>query len=163
MYHRFLIIERGGTPTRITAAERDLSVNLASVRGATEDRVRAMLGRLRSGGWVASVIRGMTERRRHRFFLTSRARDLLYTNDHQHPSPRKEARATGLAAFHPGGELPADSQERFALDHDHPGRGDVPAPPGHAGAGLSPGPGPAAQRAGQPARRRRGPPPERSG
>ena len=36
--------------------------NLASTLGATEDRVRAMLGRLRSGGWVASVLRGMTER-----------------------------------------------------------------------------------------------------
>ena len=46
--------------------------------------------------------------------------DLLYTTDHQHPSPREEARATGLAAFHPQGELPADFRERFALDHDHP-------------------------------------------
>ena len=46
--------------------------------------------------------------------------DLLYTTDHQHPSPREEARATGMAAFHPDNELPADFQERFALDHDHP-------------------------------------------
>ena len=45
--------------------------NLASILGLSEDRVRAMLGRLRSGGWVTSVMRGMTERRRHRFFLTS--------------------------------------------------------------------------------------------
>ena len=94
--------------------------NLASTLGATEDRVRAMLGRLRRGGWVASVVRGMTERRQHRFFLTSQAVNLLYTTDHQHPSPREEARASGLAAFHPEGELPADFQERFALDHDHP-------------------------------------------
>ena len=43
----------------------------------------------------------MTERRQHRFFLTSQAVDLLYTNDYQHPSPREEARASGLAAFHP--------------------------------------------------------------
>ena len=41
---------------------------------ATEDRVRAMLGRLRSGGWVSSVMRGITERRQHRFFLTSQGR-----------------------------------------------------------------------------------------
>ena len=36
------------------------------------------------------------------------------------PAPREEARATGLAAFHPHGELPEDYRERFALDHDHP-------------------------------------------
>ena len=94
--------------------------NLASVTGLDEERVRRMLGRLRSGGWVASVKRGMTERRQHRFFLTSQAVDLLYVTDHQHPSPREEARATGLAAFHPQGEFPADFRERFALDHDHP-------------------------------------------
>ena len=69
--------------------------NLASILGATEDRVRAMLGRLRSGGWVASVLRDMTERRQHRFFLTSQAVDLLYATDHQstpaqgrRPAPR---------------------------------------------------------------------------
>ena len=94
--------------------------NLASTLGANEDRVRAMLDRLRGGGWVSSVLRGMTERRQHRFFLTSQAVDLLYATDHRHPSPREEARASGLAAFHPEGELAADFQERFALDHDHP-------------------------------------------
>ena len=36
------------------------------------------------------------------------------------PAPREEARAEGLAAFHPEGELPEDYRERFALDHDHP-------------------------------------------
>ena len=104
--------------------------NLASASGATEDRVRSMLGRLRSGGWVESVMRGMTERRQHRFFLTSQAVDLLYVTDHQHPSPREETRASGQAAFHPEGELPEDYRERFALDHDHPphleGPGDSP-------------------------------------
>ena len=101
--------------------------NLASILGATEDRVRAMLGRLCGGGWVASVLRGMTERRQHRFFLTSQAVDLLYTNDHRHPSPREEARATGMAAFHPEGQLPEDFQERFTLDHDHPTHLEHPA------------------------------------
>ena len=106
---------------KITARMPLASVaNLAAVAGMTEDRVRAMLGRLRSGGWISSVMRGMTERRQHRWFLTSQAVDLLYTTDHQHPSPREEARAAGLAAFHPQGELPQDFQERFALDHDHP-------------------------------------------
>ena len=116
---------------RITARMPLASVNnLASVMETSEDRVRAMLGRLGSGGWVASVVRGMTERRQHRWFLTRRAVDLLYVTDHQHPAPREEARAVGLAAFHPEGELPEDYRERFALDHDHPahleGRGGSP-------------------------------------
>ena len=106
---------------RITARMPLASVaNLAPILGMTEDRVRAMLGRLRGGGWVSSVMRGMTERRQHRFFLTGQAVELLYTNDHQHPSPREEARAAGLAEFHPEGELPADFTDQFALDHDHP-------------------------------------------
>ena len=94
--------------------------NLASLTGLDEEKVKRMLGRLRSGGWVSWVMRGITERRQHRFFLTGQAVDLLYTTDHQHPAPREEARATGLAAFHPQGELPRDYRERFALDHDHP-------------------------------------------
>ena len=116
---------------RITARMPLASVNnLASVMETTEDQVRGMLGRLRSGGWVTSVVRGMTERRQHRWFLTHRAVDLLYVTGHQHPAPREEARATGLAAFHPQGELPENYRERFALDHDHPvhleGQGDSP-------------------------------------
>ena len=98
------------------------AANLPSLRGVAEDRVRAMLGRLRGGGWVSSVPRIMTERRQHRFFLTSQAVDLLDVNNHQHPNPRDESRAT---AFHPRGELSAEFKERrfkkrFALDHDHP-------------------------------------------
>ena len=96
------------------------AANLASVMETTEDQVRGMLSRLRSGGWVSSVMRGMTERRQHRFFLTSNAVDLLYVTGHQHPSPREEARALSLAEFHPQGQLPQDYLERFALDHDHP-------------------------------------------
>ena len=94
--------------------------NLASVMGLDEERVRRMLNRLRSGGWVYSVMRGMTERRQYRYFLTSKAVDLLYETGHQHPSPREESRAVSLAAFHPQGELPREYRERFALDHDHP-------------------------------------------
>ena len=106
---------------RITARMPLASVaNLASVAGLDEDKVRRTLGRLRSGGWVSSVMRGMNERRQHRYFLTGQAVYLLYTTDHQHSSPREEARATGLAAFHPQGELPQQYRERFALDHDHP-------------------------------------------
>ena len=100
--------------------------NLAPVLGISEDRVRDMLGALHRGGWVTSVVRGMTERRQHRWFLTGRAVDLLYVTDHQHPAPREEARAAGLAAFHPEGELPQDYRERFALDHDHPAHLESP-------------------------------------
>ena len=110
--------------------------NLAPVLGLDEERVRRMLGALRRGGWVTSVVRGMTERRQHRWFLTRRAVDLPYVTDHQHPAPREEARAAGLASFHPEGELPQDYRERFALDHDHPvhleGQGNSPFASGDA-------------------------------
>ena len=107
------------------------AANLASALGLDEEKVRRMLNRLRSGGWVSSVMRGMTERRQQRFFLTSKAVDLLYATDHQHPSPREEARATSLAAFHPQGELSADFRETVSpLNHDHPvhleNQGDSP-------------------------------------
>ena len=94
--------------------------NLAPVLGLDEENIGRMLGILKWGGWVTSVVRGMTERRQHRWFLTRKAVEALYTTDHQHPSPREEARASGLAAFHPEGKLPGDFQARFALDHDHP-------------------------------------------
>ena len=110
--------------------------NLAPLLDLEEDKMRRMLGALRRGGWVTSVVRGMTERRQHRWFLTRRAVDLLYVTDHQHPAPREEARAAGLAAFHPEGELPEDYRERFALDHDHPvhleSQGDSPFAAGDA-------------------------------
>ena len=76
--------------------------NLAPVLDLDEERVRRILGTLRRGGWVASVVRGMTERRQHRWFLTRRAVDLLYVTDHQHPAPREEARAEGPGRLSPG-------------------------------------------------------------
>ena len=94
--------------------------NLAPILGQAEDRVRRRLGALHGGGWIESVVRGMTERRQHRWFLTRQAVAALYVTDHRHPSPREEARAAGLAEFRPEGELAADFTERFALDHDHP-------------------------------------------
>ena len=107
--------------SRITARMPLASVaNLAPVLGLNEEKARRMLGALRRGGWVTSVVRGMTERRQHRWFLTRRAVDLLHVTDHQHPAPREEAWAAGLPAFHPEGELPEDYRERFALDRDHP-------------------------------------------
>ena len=116
---------------KITAQMPLASVNnLASVSGMTEDQVRGMLGRLRSGGWVSSVMRGMTERRQHRFLLTGQGVEMLYDTGHQRTSPREEARAEGQARFHPERELLQDFRERFALDHDHPahleGQSDSP-------------------------------------
>ena len=58
-----------------------------------------MLNRLRSGGWVSSVMRGMTERRQHRYFLTSQTVALIYETGHRHPSPREEVRAVSLAGL----------------------------------------------------------------
>ena len=80
--------------------------NLAPLLDLEEDKMRRILGALRRGGWVTSVVRGMTERKQHRWFLTRRAVDLLYVTDHQHPAPREEARAAGLASFHPEGNCP---------------------------------------------------------
>ena len=106
---------------RITARMPLASLaNLAPIPGMSEDRVRRILGKLCGDGWIESLVRGMTERRQHRWFLTRKAVDALYVTDHQHPGPREEARAQGLAEFHPDGELPQDYRERFALDHDHP-------------------------------------------
>ena len=108
--------------------------SLAPAVGLNEERVRRMLGALVRGGWVTAVARGMTERRQRRWFLTRRAVEALYVTDHQHTSPREEARALGLAAFHPEGELPGDFRQRFVLDHDHPAhlesRGNSPFHPG---------------------------------
>ena len=67
--------------------------NLIPVLGSGERPIRRMLNTLRRGGWVWSVRRGMTERRQERWFLTRRAADLLYANDHQHAAPREAARA----------------------------------------------------------------------
>ncbi len=95
------------------------AANLAPILDLTEGQIGRMLATLKSGGWAESVMRGMTERPQHRWFLTRKAVDELYVTEHRHPSPREEARAAGQAQFHPQRELPADFTERFALDHDH--------------------------------------------
>ena len=66
------------------------AANLALVTGLDEERIRRMLNRLRSGGWVSSVMRGMTERRQHRYFLTSKAVDLLYVPITSTPAPGRK-------------------------------------------------------------------------
>ena len=181
---------------KITARMPLASVaNLAPVLGLDEERVRRMLGRLRSGGWVASVLRGMTERRQHRFFLTRQGRGPALRHRPPAPQPqgggprlgpgrlpprgRTARRTSGSGSpwttitrptwkgradspFATGGETgrPDVMASRVhgprapALDRHLPGRGDVPAPAGHAGAGLPPGPDLLKQRQGQLARRR---------
>ena len=69
--------------------------NLAPVLDLVEENIRRMLGVLRRGGWGTPVVRGMTKRRQHRWFLTRRAVYLPYVTNHQHPAPREEARAEG--------------------------------------------------------------------
>ena len=96
--------------------------DLAPVMDVSEERVRRMLAALKSGGWAESVARGMNDRPRRRWFLSSRAVDELYVTDHRHPGPREEARAVGIARLHPDGMLPADFTRRFALDHHHHAR-----------------------------------------
>ena len=77
--------------------------NLAPILGMAEDRVRRMLGTLRGGGWVTSLVRGMTERKQHRWFLTRKAVDALYVTDHQHPSPREGECCDSLDSLVNGG------------------------------------------------------------
>ena len=88
--------------------------NLAPVLDLDEERVRRMLGAMLRGGWVTSIVRGMTERRQHRWFLTRRAVDLLYVTDHDHPAhlegQRNSPFAAGDAADETGG----------SPDHEHP-------------------------------------------
>ena len=91
--------------------------NLIPILGRDEGGIRRTLNRLRGGGWVWSVRRGMTERRQERWFLTRRAGELLYANDHEHASPRESARAARPAVY--GAAPPADYDRRFARDHEH--------------------------------------------
>ena len=104
--------------------------NLAPVLGVEEYRVRRMLNALRRRDWVASVRRGMTERRQHRWFLTRQAVDLLYVNDHEHATPREEARASILVESGRDPRALAELGRRFSLDHEHlsheDGQGGLP-------------------------------------
>ena len=53
--------------------------------------------------------------------------ELLYTNDHRHPSPPGRRLAPrGWPPSTPRARLPEDFRERFALDHDHPPHLEVP-------------------------------------
>ena len=63
------------------------AANLVPILGADERRVRARLGSLRRAGWVANMSAGMTEPRRQRWFLTSRAARTLYVHDDR-PGPQ---------------------------------------------------------------------------
>ena len=93
--------------------------NLAPVLGMEEYRIRRMLHALRRGEWVASVRRGMTERRQDRWYLTRKAVDLLYVNDHEHPTPREEAQASALVESGRDPRAVVELGRRFSLDHEH--------------------------------------------
>ena len=48
---------------------------------------------------------GTTERQQNCWFLTRKARDLLYATDHNHPTPREEAPAAVPVLFDLEGEV----------------------------------------------------------
>ena len=80
------------------------AANLAPILGLAEDRVRRMLGTLRSGGWVESVVRGMTERRQHRWFLTRKGRGRCSTSPTTStPSPGRKHGPRGWPLSTPRG------------------------------------------------------------
>ena len=85
---------------KITARMPLASVaNLAPVLELDEERVGRMLGSLRRGGWVTSVVRGMTERRQHRWFLTRRGRGPALR--HRSPASRAQGGGTGRRGWPP--------------------------------------------------------------
>ena len=93
--------------------------NLAPVLDTGEYRVRRMLNALCREDWVASVRRGMTERRQHRWYLTRKAVDLLYVSGHDHPTPREEAQASALVESGHDPRAVVGLGRRFSLDHEH--------------------------------------------
>ena len=72
--------------------------DLALILATREHRVRRMLQALPRENWAVPVRRGMTEPPRERWFLTRRAVEALYSNDHQHPTPREQARAVAVVS-----------------------------------------------------------------
>ena len=107
MAHRQPLNEEQRRLLRITARMPLASVaNLAPVLGLDEERVRRMLGALQRGGWVASIVRGMTERRQHRWFLTRRAVDLLYVTDHSISLPGSRPGPKGWPSSTPRANCP---------------------------------------------------------
>ena len=94
--------------------------DLALILETREYRVRRMLRALRRENWAVSLRRGMTEPPRERWFLTRRAVEALYTNHHQHPTPREEAQAVALVESGRNPEAVTELARRFNLDHIHP-------------------------------------------
>ncbi len=78
-----------------------------------------MLNALCREDWVASVRRGMTERRQHRWYLTRKAVDLLYVSGHDYPTPREEAQASALVESGRDPRAVVGLGRRFSLDHEH--------------------------------------------
>ena len=94
--------------------------DLALILATREHRVRRMLLALRRENWAVSVRRGMTAPPRERWFLTRRAVEALYSNDHQHPTPREQARAVALVESGRNPDAVTELARRFNLDHIHP-------------------------------------------
>ncbi|MXV79512.1 MAG: hypothetical protein F4X58_07605 [Chloroflexi bacterium] len=101
--------------------------DLAPILGVAENHLRKRLARLRRGGWLGSVRRGMTEPPQLRWFLTEQAVDALYATDHTHLGPRDLARGdVWRYVLAP----PQAAGPPFAFDHEHLGHNaDLSASP----------------------------------
>lgn len=89
--------------------------DLAPILGVPGPRLGAHLGRLRRGGWLGAVRRGMTMPPQQRWFLTGSAVAELYATDHEHLGPRELARGDGRMP------LAATGRPSLAVDHEHLG------------------------------------------
>lgn len=92
--------------------------DLAPILGPAERVLARRLARLRRGGWLGSIRRGMTRPPQRRWFLTGRAVAELYMVDHTHLGPRELARGDGRL---PVGQAGRRGRPPLALDHEHLG------------------------------------------
>ena len=94
--------------------------DLSLVLDTPADRLYRRLARLRRGGWLASLRRGMSEPPRTRWFLTRRAVEWLYATDHAHPAPRERPRYEQAWPW-PRAQARHRDQPPLELGHEHLG------------------------------------------
>ena len=90
--------------------------DLALVLDTPVAGLRRRLNRLRGGGWLASIRRGMIVPPRTRWFLTRQSMDRLYATDHSHPTPRERPRYERSWPL-PGSDGPRRDQPPLDLGH----------------------------------------------
>lgn len=94
--------------------------DLSLVLQTPADSLHRRLARLRRGGWLMSIRRGMTQPPRTRWFLTRQSVVQLYATDHSHAGPRERQRYERAWPL-PGSHSGRRDQPRLALDHEHLG------------------------------------------